>query len=221
MLITINGNGNGNNIDLAFPYGADDVRTAIKTRLAGRWDPARKVWTVPAAARPQVEATFNDEFGGFNTAGAGTVVIRATRDVTRTCRGLYGLGRVLLDASGRDSGVRAGAGVIIEDGRPRTGGSARYWTLNIPEGTVLRVTGVNLDAVRDEDGTIRLPDGFEVVEVDEATTPATPAPAAPAVDTDLVEKIVAAVVAEAGNDPATVEAVIARLTAELPALRRQ
>lgn len=156
----------GNGVAVAIPFTAEKARAELKA-LGARWDANSKQWVLSAAMADAAAAVLADHFGGFNTRqqGGARVTLRATRDVSRVCQGICGLGRELVIATGRDSGARPGAGVAILDGRATSGGSARYWETRVPQGTRLVVEDVDLSRVRDADGTIRIPDGFEVVEV--------------------------------------------------------
>lgn len=160
-----------NGVAVAIPFTAEKARAELKA-LGGRWDPDGKRWVLSAAMADAAGAVLVDHFGGFNARrqGGARVTLRATRDVSRVCGSICGLGRELVIATGRDSGARPGAGVAILDGRATSGGSARYWETRVTGGTKLVVEDVDLDRVRDAAGNIRVPDGFEVVEVVEPET---------------------------------------------------
>ena len=82
------------------------------------------------------------------------------REYIRVCAPVTMLGKTIASAFGRDSGARVGDGVSFVAGRPDSGGSAKNWHTEIPEGSVCILYDVPKSIVREDN----LPDGvtFEI-----------------------------------------------------------
>ena len=146
------------------PFSAIDARYELK-KLSGKWDPDSRSWVLSKLVEDKVEEILKSQFGGYNLIGKDAIVIRATKNIEEYGQGIYCLGREILAASGRDSGVKRGDGVAILSGYPRSGGSVKHWKTIVPEGTVLLVQRIPLDKIsRDENGKPVLPEEWEVVE---------------------------------------------------------
>jgi len=155
MTITIN-NGRAH-IDT--PYNPAFV-AKIKA-IGGRWDAARKVWTVNESmieeAREIMRAVYGRDDTQDNVATT-DVRVRFNKVVKGHREGIILYGKTLAKAWGRDSGARTGDDVAFIEGAPDSGGSVKNWQTIIPAGSVAVIKNVPLALLGNE-----LPDGAEII----------------------------------------------------------
>lgn len=112
--------------------------------LGGRWDSENRCWTIDERVLPDARAAMREIYGRDDALPTETVdvIIAVSKDTFEFCAPLEFLGRVLSSASGRDSGARAGDGVLYLSGAPESGGSAKNWRSVVPEGSKIKLIAV-------------------------------------------------------------------------------
>jgi len=121
------------------------------TELRGSWMPAQRVWLFPAEETENVKHMAERLYGtsDSDTELTTNITVRFNTTLEETREGIYGLGRMLVRAKYRDSGVRFGPGVTYRSGpEPTSGGSLKYWKTIIPDGCTLNVRAVPADMAR-------------------------------------------------------------------------
>lgn len=121
------------------PYNANFV-TRIKTVGGAKWDGTKKAWKVPANTVDEVRSIMREIYGETDEPEAVEKVnVRLTFNESywRTCRPITLLGKTVASAFGRDSGAKVGDGVTFVKGAPESGGSAKNWHTEIPEGSIV------------------------------------------------------------------------------------
>ena len=137
------------------PYNADFV--AHCRRLGGKWNGGEKYWAFPALVREQVLAVLSEIYGWKPDSKAVTVKITAKRSLDARRDAIRFAGRVVAEASGRDTGARLGADVIMLDGKINSGGSMKNWETYIYEGSVFIMRNVpDSAALADDDWDVEV-----------------------------------------------------------------
>lgn len=144
----------GEVISVSSPYSG--AWTTKAKKLGGKWSRDRSAWVFNSAFQPEVEAGLQEVYGttGDNSPTC-TVKVTAKKDIA-VVRGPIELrGRIIVQAWGRDSGVKPGADVSYVSGKATSGGSANYWETKVLEGATFKVAGFPLAAVADvKDGEL-------------------------------------------------------------------
>lgn len=159
---------------IQIPPGAEKAREELKA-LGAKWNPAATSWELSTAARSKVADVLWRHFGGYNTCmrDGYAVTVKAIEDVSAGRRSISFFGREIIMGHGRDSGARPGGDVVILEGKVSTGGSVRYWETRASKGTVVRVENLDLEAIKNDDGTLNIPSCWELVSVDPPKEPDT------------------------------------------------
>ncbi len=159
---------------IQIPPSAEKAREELKA-LGAKWNPAATSWELSTAARSKVADVLWRHFGGYNTymRDGYAVTVKAIEDVSAGCRAISFFGREIIMGRGRDSGARPGGDVVILEGKVSTGGSVRYWETRASKGTVVRVENLDLEAIKNDDGTLNIPSYWELVSVDPPKEPDT------------------------------------------------
>lgn len=152
---------------IQIPPTAEDARAMLKA-LGGKWNPSTYSWELSPAAREKAAKILWSNFGGYNSymRNGWSVTLEAEEDVRAGCRSISFFGREILIGRGRDSGARPGADVLILDDKVSTGGSVRYWETRAAKGTVVRVENLDVEAIKNEDGTLNVPRYWKVISVE-------------------------------------------------------
>ena len=126
------------------PYNPDFV-SQLKA-MGGRWDASRQCWVVNAQATDAVRQVMREVYGRDDTApdpsDLVTVVVEFTKDAYAHQSAYTLFGCTIAKAWGRDSGARVGDNVAFLKGKPTSGGSAKNWTTEIPEGSIVELYDV-------------------------------------------------------------------------------
>lgn len=109
--------------------------------FGGHWSRELGQWRFAAAKESLVRTLCLAVYGedGTTIPERFTLRIRATRDHRARLSAVFGLGRTLARAWGRDSGARPGEGVALVHGTIDSGGSIANWQTIIRAETVLDV----------------------------------------------------------------------------------
>lgn len=146
------------------PFNRDFV-SRVKL-LGGRWDGS--AWVVGEDAVEDVRKVMRAVYGRDDREAGEMVdvVLRFTEEVSELRDGVTILGRTIAKAWGRDSGARVGDDVRFTEGKPRSGGSAKNWYTEIPEGCVVKLPRVPKALVDRPD--LGLPRGVEMAVIGES-----------------------------------------------------
>ena len=137
------------------PYNAGFV--AHCRRLGGKWNAAEKYWAFPGMVREQVLAVLAEVYGWKPDSKSVTVKITAKRGIEVRRDAIRFAGRVICEASGRDTGARLGADVIQLEGKIYSGGSMRYWETCIKAGSIFILRDIpDTAAVADADWAVEI-----------------------------------------------------------------
>ena len=136
----------GTSLCVATPYSPDFI-SAAKRELGATWDGT--CWCFDARDAAEVAALLQRIFGW--TAGMALVsaLVYFDEDCTYSRRPCVLLGRVMVEAWGRDSGGTVGDGVRLRSGNIDSGGSTKNWTTVVSKGTELVVHDVPIGMVLD------------------------------------------------------------------------
>lgn len=119
--------------------------------LGGRWNGS--CWRFDVRDIDAVKNLYTSIYGTDGTAPTGDLVTgRCTienDDWTAYQSGLFLFGRQVAYATGRDSGARLSAGVVILKGGFTSGGSAKNWRTVGSEGTIFEMRDLPRGAVSD------------------------------------------------------------------------
>ena len=131
----------GDEIAVTSPYNPEFAARA--KRLGGRWNPSAKTWDFDARNEAHVRAALIAVYGSDGSL-VETVTLRAVAkgDLSASARPIMLCGRVVVSASGRDSGARLGEGVVLISGRANSGGSVKNWTTKLTQGAVIEMQDV-------------------------------------------------------------------------------
>lgn len=133
----------GNLAYIYTPYNSEFVR---KIRRCGNahWNSSANAWTVNTEYIPAVRKMMCDVYGESDIPADKRVDVKLTfhEDYEATCDGVFFFGRCLARAYSRDSGAKVGEGVCYLDGSCKSGGSAKYWSSIVKEGSVVMLYGV-------------------------------------------------------------------------------
>lgn len=141
MKIEINENGQA---EIYTPYNNEFV-TKLKNGIgAAKWNPTKKCWCVPERAVDSVREIMLAVYGETDIETQEHVDIKVTfnRDVREYYKPITLFSKTVATAYGRDSGAKVGKYIEIIKGNVTSGGSAKHWTTEIEEGTVLIIRDV-------------------------------------------------------------------------------
>ena len=150
----------GNETLVTSPYHAGFVTGA--KNLGGKYLPSTKSWVFDARREAQIRELLVSIYGhdGSPLEACDLKKIRITflRERNRLCEGITIAGRVIVRATGRDSGAKLGEGVALISGRLRSTGSVRNWNTTIDTGTVLELLDVPVSVIpaSDEEITVEI-----------------------------------------------------------------
>lgn len=128
-----------NNRIYAFtPFNRDFISEA--KLIGGRYDADQKAWHFDASYSKELSDVLINLFG---TDGSDTKTVTARITVTGELKEYNGpiiiCGREIARATGRDSGARAGHGVVFIEKKPQSGGSVKNWATVINQGTIFDI----------------------------------------------------------------------------------
>ena len=143
---------------VASPYNRDFV--AKCREVGGRFDRNTKEWVFPNEMRDSIEESLADIYGWTNGEVQEVVVVCPKGD--EESKGPFVIsGVIIATAWGRDSGAKAGPGVVFLEGGCHSGGSRANWQTVIRANSRIRVklpVGAELPAgwkYEDPEGTRR------------------------------------------------------------------
>ena len=136
----------GKSFQVATPFHPDFA--ALAKRKGATWDADLTAWSFNSrdekAARNLTLAFFG--FDGLSDPDLVDVQVEIGeydyRDMNTLCRPFSLFGRILAEATSRDSGARLGEEVSLRTGDVRSGGSAKNWETKIDDGAVFIVRDV-------------------------------------------------------------------------------
>lgn len=135
---------------IASPYNVEFVR---RIKLSGgKWSAASKRWYIPEPALPSVRTMMAEVYGETDEGPASeyvTLVVKWLKDDWEPCGPITFAGRVIASAWGRDSGAKPGTNVSFIAGAPTSGGSAKNWETQIPEGSIVEIYYVPLNKAQE------------------------------------------------------------------------
>lgn len=128
-----------NNRIYAFtPFNRDFIDEA--KLIGGKFDSEHKAWHFDASYSKELSAVLINIFGTDGSAtNTATVRITVKSEIKEYCGPVIICGREIAKASGRDSGARAGSGVVFIEKKPQSGGSVKNWATLLEVGTVFDV----------------------------------------------------------------------------------
>lgn len=128
----------GNRANLYVPYNQDFIER-LKHIAGRRWDPARKLWSIPAASLPDCRQIMEEVYGETDIAPCRKIKLQLTfrNSVHAEGKDVLMFGKTLSHAWNRDSGGICGEDVSYVKKMPDSGGSAKRWDSVVPEGAVL------------------------------------------------------------------------------------
>lgn len=127
-------------LQVVSPYNPE-LPTAARA-LGGKLN--GKAWEFDQRLADDVAELYRRIYGEWPGDATDYVKVRATalKDIAEDKAGIFLFGRCLARAYSRDSGAKLGDGVILREGRFRSGGSAKYWKTVCEEGTVVELFDV-------------------------------------------------------------------------------
>ena len=132
----------GNEVQVTAPYNIDFVREA--RNLGGKWKSFEKLWIFPVAQKDRISNVCMRIFGCDGETEPATCTIRITahyRGTTSDDRTpLLFCGRQVAYGFARDSGARLSDGVVLLEGNVSTGGSRKWWCVNVDGGSVFELS---------------------------------------------------------------------------------
>lgn len=131
------------------PYNPNFVRDARP--LGGVWNDLCNEWLFPADREKYIRELCKRVYRTDGTDPYVTMRITIAKEGgwSVRCGAIYVVGRQIARAWGRDSGARAGAGVIFVSGRPTSGGSQKNWYTEIDGPAVIDVLDMPEPAARE------------------------------------------------------------------------
>ncbi|MES2999483.1 MAG: hypothetical protein V4787_02230 [Pseudomonadota bacterium] len=111
-----------------------------KSQLGARFKDER--WVFDARDETAARRLVLERYGYADSEVLVSVRVTVADELKECQDPIVRLGRVIAEATGRDSGARLGDGVRLESGAVKSGGSTKNWTTVIADGTVLVVHDV-------------------------------------------------------------------------------
>ena len=133
-------------IQVVTPYNRDFIRAA-KAEFRAKWD--GDCWCFDLRDELEVRALVKRFYGWTAGMPLVSVAVFIDRHLRAGFAPIMLLGRVLAQATRRDSGANLGDGVRIRAGSADSGGSAKNWTTEIEAGTELVVHDLPLGMAQD------------------------------------------------------------------------
>ena len=127
-----------NSIHVKTQYNPDF--TSAAKQIGGKFNFDEKAWQFDERNQELVKNTLMSIFGtnGYYQPII-DVEVTVKKRITAENSPIYLAGRIIAQARGRDSGATCGEKVAFIEKKPQSGGSAKYWTTEIAEGTVFRI----------------------------------------------------------------------------------
>lgn len=146
MKITALGNGK---VAIDTPYNPQFVE---RLKLLGaKWNATKQVWTADERSKDSIRQAMMEVYGRTDEPCELVDIKITLEQELEEWRGqVFLFGRCIARATSRDSGARVGEGVEFEQGKPRSGGSVKYWTTKVPAGSVIVLRDVAKGAVEGE-----------------------------------------------------------------------
>lgn len=126
------------------PYHLDFVKE-IKMIGGAKWNVREKCWNIPKDAVDSCRKIMLRVFGETDLPSMEKKLklrVKMLTDLEEYCGPVQMFGKLIAYARGRDSGAKVGSAVVFEEGKPRSGGSARNWLTIVPEGSVIIIPDV-------------------------------------------------------------------------------
>lgn len=144
---------NEKQISIVSEYNPDLPSKAKK--LGGKWSPSTKSWIFDIRDESRVADLYRSIYGEWDNdddipADAVTARVTITTDISEYHSGIFFAGRQVARATGRDSGAKLGAGIIVLGGNFDSGGSVKNWRTCAKEGTIFEIRDVPLCKVEEE-----------------------------------------------------------------------
>lgn len=155
---------NGDEIAVFTPYNKQFV-DGVKRMGSAKWNPNSKCWTMPCEYIENIRKIMEDTFGYSDISTNETIKLRIKflDDEFASQESVDVFGKRVAVAYGRDSGAKVGEDVILESGEISSGGSARYWTSKVSEGSIFYLFNVNKNLFLKEKDN--LPYNIKILEV--------------------------------------------------------
>lgn len=114
--------------------------TSVAKQIGGKFNFDEKAWCFDERNLELVKNALMSIFGtdGYNQSTV-DVEVTVKKRITAEKSPIYLAGRIIAQAIGRDSGTTCSEKIAFIEKKPQSGGSAKYWTTEIADGTVFRI----------------------------------------------------------------------------------
>lgn len=129
-------------------------------RMGGSFDHLKKCWVVKSKNEVRVRKAMHRSFGCDDQCFGElvTVMVKVKENIRKSRTAVCLYGKVLAEATGRDSNANPGEDVGYVEGFCTSGGSRNYWVSLVAAGSVIKLLDVQREIV---EKTV-LPEGVEV-----------------------------------------------------------
>ena len=127
-----------NTIQVKTQYNPDFIDEA--KQIGGKFNGDQKCWEFDVRNKDLIESILLSIFGtdGRNNNFVDVIVKVNTRLVSERAP-IYLAGRIIAQASGRDTGAKAAEGISFINKKPQSGGSQKYWTTEIAQDSEFKI----------------------------------------------------------------------------------
>ncbi len=163
---TVNLTVNNGQVKVQTPYNAEFVTKA--KNLGGKWDSLSKSWIFNENVLNYVKEILIQIYGvtGETTYQTCTLVVKNySAEVVTGAVDLFG--RTIARASGRDTGVSLGEGIVWINGKKQSGGSTKYWK-TIVENALFEIQDFPVERTKFEDVQKAITEGWVEIKVTES-----------------------------------------------------
>jgi len=157
---------NNGQVKVQTPYNAEFVTKA--KNLGGKWDTLSKSWIFNENVLDYVKEILLQIYGvtGETTYQTCTLVVKNySAEVVTGAVELFG--RTIARASGRDTGVSLGDGIVWINGKKESGGSTKYWK-TIVENATFEIQNFPFERTKFEDVQKAIAEGWCEIKVTES-----------------------------------------------------
>jgi hypothetical protein len=163
---TVNLTVNNGQVKVQTPYNAEFVTKA--KNLGGKWDTLSKSWIFNESVLDYVKEILLQIYGvtGETTYQTCTLIVKNySAEIMNNAVELFG--RTIARASGRDTGVSLGDGLVWINGKKESGGSTKYWK-TIVENATFEIQNFPFERTKFEDVQKAIAEGWCEIKVTES-----------------------------------------------------